>query len=306
MAQSTHQFATARSALQAFYQQGIYDEFIPPTQIGTKTFIQDGDSVLFFNFRADRTRQLTEALIAEEFHGFPRSIKPHLSHAVSMTHYADDLATEPAFPPRTLHHTLGEVIASHDLHQLRIAETEKYAHVTFFFNGGSDRPFLNEDRILIPSPNVATYNLQPEMSGPELTRRLIDAISSLQYDVIICNYANADMVGHTGDFKATVRAIEYLDTVMSEVAEALFKIGGQLLITADHGNADAMFDDKTQQPHTAHTSEPVPLMYIGQDNWQFTANKGSLCDVAPTLLTLLNITIPIEMTGCALLVNDHD
>lgn len=303
---SPHHFSDAKTAIDAFYKQNIYDEFIPPTTIGTPAPLKDGDSIFFFNYRSDRARQLTEAFFLDSFDHFPRLITRRLAHIVTMTQYADYLNTEVAFPQRALSNTLGEVIAASGLQQLRIAETEKYAHVTFFFNGGIEPPFLNEDRILIPSPSVATYNLQPEMSGPALTNALIDAILSLRYDVIICNYANADMVGHTGDFLATVKAIEFLDEAMHQTANALSKVGGQLLITSDHGNADCMFDDTTQQTHTAHTSHPVPLLYVGYPGWHFNQNTGSLCDIAPTILSLLNIPIPTQMTGNALLVKNND
>jgi len=294
---SDHHYPTADAAMSAFYQQGIYDEFIPPTQIGQAAPICDGDSVFFFNFRADRARQLTHAFLDDEFHGFQRINRPQLAHFISMTRYSKTLPTECAFPPRELHHTLGEVIAEHGLRQLRIAETEKYAHVTFFFNGGSERLFAEEDRILIPSPKIATYDLQPEMSAGELTKQLIQAIEKKHYDVIICNYANADMVGHSGDFTATTKAIETLDRALHAIGKALVQVNGQLLITADHGNAECMFDETTQQPHTAHTCEPVPLLYVGDINRQFKTGPASLSDIAPTLLALLNITPPSEMTG---------
>ena len=299
---SHEHFETADAAVNFFYHQKIYDEFIPPTRIGVGRTIHDGDSVFFFNYRADRARQLTDALITDDFRGFNRKIQPALAHFVSMTSYSEELKTESAYPNTPLRHTLGEIIADQGLHQLRLAETEKYAHVTFFMNGGSDQAFTNEKRILIPSPNVATYDLQPEMSAPELTRVLVDAIRGQHYDVIICNYANADMVGHTGDFTAAVKAVECLDQAMSTVWRALSDVGGQLLITADHGNAECMFNDTTHQPHTAHTSDPVPLLYVGHDDWHPAAATGSLIDVAPTLLVLLGITPPTEMTGRALLV----
>lgn len=304
-AKSNYQFKTPEEAINTFYAEGKSDEFIPPTLIGKGKAIEDGDSVLFFNFRADRARQLTKAFIDESFNGFIRAKCPKLAHFVSMTHYAKNLATEVAFPPLPLHNTLGEIIAANGLSQLRIAETEKYAHVTFFFNGGSEQVFPNEDRILISSPLVATYDLLPEMSAPELTRALVDAIHSEAYDVIICNYANADMVGHSGNFNATVKAIECLDSCMHEVWQALANTGGALLITADHGNAEAMYDEKTCQAHTAHTCQPVPLLYVGGD-WHFTRSKGSLIDVAPTMLALLGIDQPDEMTGSALLAETHD
>lgn len=302
---ASYHFESAEEAVNAFYAEKKSDEFIPPTLIGESQPIEDGDAVFFFNFRADRARQLTKAFIDESFDGFIRPSKPALTHFVSMTQYAKNLATECAFPPLNLHNTLGEVLAANGLSQLRIAETEKYAHVTFFFNGGSEQVFPNEDRILIPSPLVATYDLLPEMSAPELTHALVDAIRSEAYDVIICNYANADMVGHSGDFEATKKAIECLDQCMHNVWQALASVGGSLLITADHGNAEAMYDEVTHQAHTAHTCQPVPLLYVGGD-WQFSKTKGSLIDIAPTVLALLGIKQPPEMTGSALLAETHE
>lgn len=302
--QSKYHATEAQSAIKAYYQQNLSDEFIPPTQIGEAAPIEDGDAVLFFNFRADRARQLTSAFIDPSFNGFYRTIHPQLSCFVTMTQYDKNLPTVSAFPPIPLNNTLGEILSAHGLRQLRIAETEKYAHVTFFFNGGNELVFPNEKRIMIQSPKVATYDLQPEMSAPELTTALIEAINSQAYDVIICNYANADMVGHSGNFDATVRAIECLDQCMREVWHALAKQGGKLLITADHGNAEEMFDDITHQAHTAHTSEPVPFVYVGGD-WHFTQLTGSLIDIAPTLLTLIGITPPTEMTGHVLLEKNH-
>ena len=296
------QYNTAEDAVRYFYQQKIYDEFIPPTQIGAGKAINDGDSVLFFNYRADRARQLTQALIDDNFDGFNRKKTPNIARFVSMTSYSKHLATCAAFPSMTLHNTLGEVIANHGLRQLRLAETEKYAHVTFFLNGGSEHVFANEERILIHSPAVATYDLQPEMSAPELTKIIVNAIQQQAYDVIICNYANADMVGHSGNFNATLQAIECLDNAMHTIWQALSESGGQLLITADHGNAEFMYDDSTKQAHTAHTSRPVPFLYVGDAAWHANAVTGSLIDVAPTLLALLDITPPAEMTGRTLLV----
>ena len=303
---SEHHFANANAAIKAYYQQNISDEFIPPTLIGTGAAIKEGDAVLFFNFRADRARQLTTAFIDPTFAQFERTQCPQLSSFISMTQYDKKLPTTQAFPPTPMSNTLGEVLAEHGLSQLRIAETEKYAHVTFFFNGGKEQVFANEERVLIPSPKVATYNLQPEMSAPQLTDHLVEAINNQRYDVIICNYANADMVGHSGDFKATVQAIECLDHCMQRVWHALAHHQGQLLITADHGNAEEMFDETTHQAHTAHTSEPVPLVYVG-GNWHFTKKAGSLIDIAPTMLKLLDIKPPVEMTGHQLLEkNTHE
>jgi len=303
-AQSESIYPDAESAIKSYYQQNLSDEFIPPTVIGQGKAIEDGDAVLFFNFRADRARQLTSAFIDPMFNGFERRVQPRLSSFVSMTQYNESLPTVQAFPPIPLNNTLGEIIAEHGLTQLRIAETEKYAHVTFFFNGGNEHVFDKEQRILIPSPKIATYDLQPEMSAVELTTTLVDVINKQTYDVIICNYANADMVGHTGNLDATVKAIECLDRCMHQVWQALSKQGGKLLITADHGNAEEMYSEKTHQAHTAHTSEPVPFVYVGGD-WHFNRSHGSLIDVAPTVLTLMGIIPPKEMTGHALLEENH-
>ena len=297
---SDYHFQSPTDAIHAFYQQNIFDEFIPPTQIGEAKPIIDGDCVFFFNFRQDRARELTEAFINPDFDGFARKRSPKLARFISMTSYGMHLPTDNAFEPLVLKNTLGELLETNGLRQLRIAETEKYAHVTFFFNGGSEQVFPHEKRILIPSPSVATYDLQPEMSAKQLTDELIKSILSDEFDVIICNYANADMVGHTGNFSATVRAIECLDQAIHDVWEAIHQQGGQLLITADHGNAEIMFNETTQQALTSHTNELVPFVYVG-GNYQFSATKGSLIDVAPTILGLLNMKQPNDMTGKSLL-----
>ncbi|MBA3535938.1 MAG: 2,3-bisphosphoglycerate-independent phosphoglycerate mutase [Tatlockia sp.] len=299
-AKSSYHFNTAEEAVAHFYTERKFDEFIPPTLIGETQVIEDGDSLFFFNFRADRARQLSQAFLDPSFNEFMRDTCPNLGHFVSMTHYSNGLDSECAYPLIELHNTLGEIMAEHGYNQLRIAETEKYAHVTYFFNGGSEQIFANEDRLLIPSPMIPTYDLAPEMSAPELTAALADAIRSQAYDLIICNYANADMVGHSGDFNATVKAIECLDKCMRQVWQALDSVGGSLLITADHGNAESMFDEKTQQAHTAHTCQPVPLLFVGED-WHFNCKKGSLIDIAPTILALFGIAKPLEMTGNILL-----
>lgn len=302
---SPYHFPTAPAAVEHFYAENLTDEFIPPTLIGERNTLTAGDAVLFFNFRADRARQLTEAFIADSFHGFMRVPKPNLAHFTSMTRYSKRLPTEVAFSPIVLRNTLGEVIAQHGLRQLRIAETEKYAHVTYFFNGGSEQPFPLEEHILIPSPSVTTYDKCPEMSALEVTKTLVNALETNQFDVIICNYANADMVGHTGNFEATVKAIECLDGALHTVWKAVEKQGGQLLITADHGNAEAMFDEQTQQAHTAHTCQPVPLLYISDRPLHFYREYGNLTDIAPTVLTALGITPPPEMTGNVLWAPTH-
>ncbi len=298
-------FHHVNQALKHFYLQGIHDEFIPPTQISDATPMQDGDAVFFFNFRSDRARELTQAFISDEFNGFSRNTRPKLSHFISMTEYAENLKTTPVFPPARIQQTLGEILSQHHLRQLRVAETEKYAHVTFFFNGGSEVAFPGEDRILVPSPSdIATYDLKPEMSAPAITKVITQAIQNKTHDVIICNYANADMVGHTGNFNATIQAIEALDRAMHSIGEALKHVGGQLLITADHGNAESMFNHTTGQPHTAHTSGPVPLLYVGEPGLHFTHAEGSLIDVAPTILALLGISPPEAMTGQSLISRD--
>lgn len=287
---------TAATALEMAYERDETDEFVLPTKIKGMRRIADDDVIIFFNFRADRMRQLTRAFINEDFNEFERSQGPKLQHVVSFTKYASDLATEIAFPPQSLHNVFGEYIAAKGLKQLRIAETEKYAHVTFFFNGGRESCFENEDRELIPSPKVATYDLQPEMSAPLLTKKLCAAISSGQYAAIICNYANPDMVGHTGDFDATVQAVEVIDHCLNEIIQASLDAGSEVLITADHGNAELMFNEVTNQPHTAHTSNPVPVVYVGRNATAITS-KGSLTDIAPTLLYFMGLDKPPEMTG---------
>ena len=302
---SPQHFATVEEAIETHYAQGLSDEFFPPSQIGMPAPIEDGDTIFYFNFRADRAKQLTAAFMSPDFKGFQRQTVPHLAQFVSMAHYDSQLPTVPVFPARKVQQTLGEVLSQQGLHQLRIAETEKYAHVTFFFNGGENLKFALEERTLIPSPQVATYDLQPEMSAPQLTQALIEAIASQHFDVIICNFANADMVGHSGNFKATIAAIEAIDHALQKIGIALQKVNGHLFITADHGNAECLFDEQAQQPHTAHTCSPVPLLYVGDPQRQFRQGPASLIDIAPTILTLLQIQPPKEMSGHTLWAN-HD
>ena len=296
--QAEFHFDTPDQAVTYFYAQGINDEFFPPTLIGdTAASVESGDSIFFFNFRADRAKQLTQAFIGTNFQDFKRHKIPELASFVSMTSFDPQLPTLCVFPSRPLSDTLGEVLAKHGLHQLRIAETEKFAHVTYFFNGAIHERFAGEDRILIPSPKVATYDLKPQMSAPELTEAMVQAIQSQRYDFILCNFANADMVGHSGNFTATVAAIEAIDKALYAIGQAVKEVQGQLLITADHGNAESMFDSSTQQSHTAHTCEPVPLLYIGDPLRRFREGPASLCDIAPTILTLFQIPRPALMTG---------
>lgn len=295
-----YQAATAELGLAMAYERGETDEFVKATVIhepGAKpVIIEDGDVIVFINYRADRARQLTHAFIDQDFKGFTRKIQPKIADFVSLTQYAADLKTTVAFAPQTLNNVLGQYIANNGLKQLRIAETEKYAHVTFFLNGGMETPFKDEDRILVPSPKVATYDLQPQMSALEITDQLIAAINSKKYALIVCNFANPDMLGHTGDMAATIHAVEVIDDCLKKVVTAAQSQGSEVIITADHGNAECMFDERTQQPHTAHTSEPVPFIYIGRPA-QILENNGTLADVAPTLLTVMGLTVPEEMTG---------
>ncbi len=292
-------FADAEVALAAAYARGETDEFVQASRIGEPIAMQDGDSLLFMNFRADRARQISRAFVDEKFDGFVRRATPHL-HFVQLTQYAADIPAPVAYVSQALNNTLGQWLQDHGKTQLRIAETEKYAHVTFFFNGGVEQVFNGEERIMVPSPKVATYDLQPEMSASEVTDKMVDAIVQQKYDVIICNYANADMVGHTGNFDAAVKAIEALDTCIARVAEALQKVGGEALITADHGNAEQMHDSEVNQPHTQHTTELVPLLYIGRQA-RFIVKDGVLSDIAPTMLHLMGMPIPADMSGRVLL-----
>jgi 2,3-bisphosphoglycerate-independent phosphoglycerate mutase len=294
----------AVTGLAAAYAREESDEFVKPTAIpidGSTVRINDGDAVIFMNFRADRAREMTRAFVETGFDDFERSRVPDLSSFVCLTEYAADIEAPSAYPPESIHNSLGEYVASLGLKQLRLAETEKYAHVTFFFSGGREAEYTGEERKLIPSPRVATYDLQPEMSAPEVTDALTAAIRSRDFDLIICNYANGDMVGHTGNYDAAVLAVECLDACLGRVVEALEEVDGQCLITADHGNVEQMSDHMTGQPHTAHTSEFVPLVYIGSKDIALQATGGVLSDVAPTLLALMDLAQPVEMSGSSLL-----
>lgn len=291
----------APSALQAAYARDENDEFVLPTTIvpsgAEPVAVSDGDAVLFMNFRADRAREMTRAFVEHDFDGFDRSKCPALADFVTTTEYAANLDVHCAFPPESLDNVLGDYLAQQGKTQLRIAETEKYAHVTFFFSGGREELFPGEDRELIPSPDVATYDLQPEMSAPEVTDKLVAAITSGKYDLIVCNYANGDMVGHTGVYAAAVQAVEALDICLGRVEQALLEVGGQALVTADHGNCEQMLDYQSGQHHTQHTTELVPLVYIGKEAISLDPQGGILADIAPTLLGLMGIAQPEEMTG---------
>jgi 2,3-bisphosphoglycerate-independent phosphoglycerate mutase len=293
----------AAAGLAAAYERGESDEFVKPTAIAPEgaapVRIEDGDAVVFMNFRADRARQLTAALTAQRFDGFERTRVPRLGYFCTLTSYGEEFREVPAaFGPQTVSNGFGEYIARKGLAQLRIAETEKYAHVTYFFNGGVEELYPGEDRILVPSPKVATYDLKPEMSAREVTDRLVEAIRSRKYHAIVCNYANGDMVGHTGNLEAAIRAIEVLDECIGRAVAAMQEAGGEVLITADHGNAELMRDPQTGQAHTAHTLNVVPLLYIGRK--ARLAERGALQDVAPTLLAIMGLPPPAEMTGRSL------
>ncbi len=290
----------AMAGLEMAYERGETDEFVQATSIQPEgeenACLRDGDVVIFMNYRSDRARQITRPFVEADFDAFERTNKPELGMFVSLTEYSADYTVPVAFPPERLVNVFGEYISNFGMRQLRIAETEKYAHVTFFFNGGREEPFEWEERILVPSPQVATYDLQPEMNAPQLTDQLVEAIESGNYDVIICNFANPDMVGHTGNFDATVKALEALDECVGRVVAAVEKVDGELLITADHGNAEQMRGEDTGQAHTAHTSNPVPFIYVGKQDLKLV-ESGTLADVAPTMLFLLGLEKPVEMNG---------
>jgi 2,3-bisphosphoglycerate-independent phosphoglycerate mutase len=300
--------ASAQEAVQQAYLRGESDEFVVPTIIRGFMGMSDGDGVIMGNFRADRAREIMDALVDPSFNGFARKRVVRFAAAAGMTEYSDRLNTllTTLFPATSLRNVMGEIVAQAGLKQLRIAETEKYAHVTFFFNGGVESEFPGEQRILVPSPKIATYDLKPEMSAYELTDKLVSAIEGGQFDFIVVNYANTDMVGHTGDFAAAKRAVEAVDTCMGRLADAVVKAGGALIVTADHGNAEMMRDPATGQAHTAHTTNPVPVMLVGGDapgrNSPLKLRDGKLADVAPTLLELIGLEQPADMTGHTLIV----
>lgn len=293
----------APGGLDLAYGRGETDEFVRPTGIGGAAErpprLTAKDAVVFMNFRADRARQLTRALTEPEFEEFNRGAGVRLLDFVTLTRYADNIDARCAFEPPALANSLGEYLARLGKLQLRVAETEKYAHVTFFFSGGREQPFDGEERILVPSPRIATYDLQPEMSAAAVTDALVAAIESGRFDLIVCNYANGDMVGHTGIFAAAVAAVETLDRSLGRLEASLAASGGQMLITADHGNVEMMHDAASAQPHTAHTSELVPLVYVGPEELSLQGG-GALADVAPTLLELMRLDVPAEMTGRSL------
>ncbi len=291
---------SAQAGLDLAYARGENDEFVQATVIGDATLMQDGDAVVFMNFRADRAREITRALTDAKFDGFARAQFPKLANFTSLSSYGEEFKHLPhAFAPASIYNGLGEYLAGLGLKQLRIAETEKYAHVTYFMNGGNELPNPGEDRILVPSPKVATYDLQPEMSAFEVTDKLEEAIRSQQYQAILCNYANGDMVGHSGQMAAAIKAVETLDACIGRVVTAMLETGGEVIITADHGNVEQMLDRATGQAHTAHTLNLVPLIYVGRPAQ--LATTGALQDIAPSLLSMMGLPKPLEMTGNSLI-----
>jgi 2,3-bisphosphoglycerate-independent phosphoglycerate mutase len=290
-------FADARSAVDDAYGRDVTDEFVVPAVVGDYRGMRDGDGILCFNFRADRVRELLAALLEPKFDGFERPRVIGFASAVGMTRYSDELAPYLGvlFPPQSMANLLGEVVALAGRTQLRAAETEKFPHVTYFLNGGHEQPYDGEDRIMVPSPKVATYDLQPEMSAPELADKAVAAIDSGKYDLIVLNFANPDMVGHTGSLPAAIKAVETVDAGLGRIADAIGRQHGALLVTADHGNCEMMRDPVTGGPHTAHTTNPVPVLLVGTDARRL--HDGRLADIAPTLLHLLGLPQPAEMSG---------
>jgi 2,3-bisphosphoglycerate-independent phosphoglycerate mutase len=301
---ATYIAKSAVEGLEAAYDRDENDEFVQATAIVAEgesaITIEDGDAIISMNFRPDRAREITHALVDEQFDGFNRQKQPKLSSFVMATEYEATLDLPCAYPPENLVNSLGEYLASQGKQQLRIAETEKYAHVTFFFSGGREALYDGEERILIPSPDVETYDQQPEMSAFEVTEKLVDAIHSGRFDTIICNYANCDQVGHTGDFEASVKAVEAVDNCLKQVLDAAATQQGEVLITADHGNVEEMFDESSNQPHTQHTTLPVPLVYSGPHQISLDSG-GSLADIAPTILDMMGLDKPAEMSGRSLI-----
>jgi len=301
-------FDDAVMCMEKSYENGITDEFVEPALItdeGKKHTVNNNDSVVFFNFRPDRAREITRAFCDNDFAGFERKTRPENICYVCFTEYDKTIENkEVAFKPQKLDNTLGEYLSKLGKKQLRLAETEKYAHVTFFFNGGIESPYENEERILVPSPKVATYDLKPEMSAYEVTDNLVDAIESGKYDIIIMNYANSDMVGHTGVIDAAKRSIEAIDKFIGRVYESVKNTGAVLFICADHGNSDQMINYETGEPHTAHTTNPVPFILVNYTDGIKLKEDGKLADIAPTLLEIMNIPVPEEMSGKSLLMGE--
>jgi 2,3-bisphosphoglycerate-independent phosphoglycerate mutase len=294
-------FPDPAAAIADAYKHDVTDEFIMPAVIGDYQGMRDDDGVLCFNFRADRVRELLAAILDPSFSGFQRTRAVKVAAALGMTEYSDELNAflQALFPPQSLTNILGEVVSRAGRTQLRMAETEKYPHVTYFLNGGREEKYAGEDRIMVPSPKVATYDLQPEMSAPELTDKAVAAIDSAKYDLIVLNFANPDMVGHTGSLPAAIKAVETVDTGLGKIADAVLRQHGALLVTADHGNCELMRDPVTGGPHTAHTTNPVPVVLVAGE--KASLRDGRLADIAPTLLELMGLPKPAKMTGVSLI-----
>ncbi len=286
---------SATDALEQAYARNENDEFVKATIVQADATLQDGDHIVFLNFRADRARELTQALTFDDFAGFEKKYQANLGYFASITSYGAQYTTPVMYSPQSIKNGLGEYVSSLGLRQLRIAETEKYPHVTYFFSGGNETPYPLEERILVPSPDVATYDLQPEMSAFEVCDHIVNSLNNDLFDLIICNFANGDMVGHTGNLNASIKAVETLDACVGKITEAALAVQGQVLITADHGNCENMFDHNNQQAHTQHTTNQVPFLYVGKP--AKIQSDGALKDIAPSLLAMLNVAQPQEMTG---------
>lgn len=292
---------SAMDALEKAYARKEKDKEMKTTLVDTKNVVKDGDVVLYMNFRADRARALTQAFTWDDFDGFKRKKRPKLGYFATLTSYGEQFKNDVMFEPQPVQNGFGEYISGKGLRQLRIAETEKYAHVTYFFNGGNEQPYPNEDRVVIPSPKVASYDLKPEMSTPEIAQKVVEAVNSGKYEVIITNFANTDMVGHTGSLEAAKKAVESVDKAMNDITDATLAKGGAVLITSDHGNCEVMYDEVNKQPHVQHTTNHVPLIYISKDKKAKLKSGGSLKDVSPTMLKILGLPQPAEMTGESLI-----
>lgn len=291
--------ASLEDAIEENYKKDVYDEFIKPIVLNGYEGMKDGDGLFMANFRSDRARQILNAFVTPDFDGFDRGGLIDFAGRIGMVEYSSELTkyVDILFKPIELKNNLGQVIADNNMTQLRIAETEKYAHVTFFFNSGNEEKYKGEERIMVPSPNVGTYDMKPEMSAVEVTDKLVDAVNSGKFDLIVVNYANTDMVGHTGSYDAAVKAVETIDGCLERLVNAVENARGSILITADHGNSEQMKDDKTGQPHTSHTTNPVPLIMAGYGADKYKLKNGRLCDIAPTILNIMGIGQPEDMTG---------
>lgn len=295
-------FSTSIEALEDSYQRDVVDEFVLPSVIGSYQGMADGDSIILFNFRGDRAREISQVFYKEDFQGF--ETRPLRINYVCMTEYDENLGAPIAFPPEKLTNTIGEYLSSKGIHQVRIAETEKYAHVTFFFNGGVEAPNDLEDRILVPSPDVATYDLKPEMSIFEVCDKILEVLDNKKHEVLMINFANGDMVGHSGKLEAAIKAVEAVDKCLGKIRDKILEVDGALFITADHGNCEYMYNHDTDGPHTAHTTFPVPFIVVSHNKYRLREDKNlALRDISPTILKLLDLEVPAEMTGKSIIID---